>query len=89
MIPLFKWHSNHRKDDEQKYVDLFKKINLSDGFYFSYTYDLTHTLQYNMLQTVKKEQNKKMLKSQDEFRETLKNKNMDYNDAKIAYLDQV
>ena len=63
MIPLFKWHSNHRKDDEQKYVDLFKKINLSDGFYFSYTYDLTHTLQYNMLQTVKKEQNKKMLKS--------------------------
>jgi len=42
-----------------------------------------------MLQTVKKEQNKKMLKSQDEFRETLKNKNMDYNDAKIAYLDQV
>jgi len=44
MIPLFKWQSNLRKEDEQRYVDLFKQIKISDGFYFSYTYDLTHTL---------------------------------------------
>jgi hypothetical protein len=44
MVPLFKWVSTMRKEDENKYVDLFKKIKISEGFYFSYTYDLTHTL---------------------------------------------
>ena len=38
-----------------RYVDLFKQMKISEGFYFSYTYDLTHTLQYNMLKFVKKE----------------------------------
>ena len=44
MVPLFKWVSNMRKQDENKYVDLFKQIKIQDGFFFSYTYDLTHTL---------------------------------------------
>lgn len=30
-----------------------------------------------------------MKKNQDEFRETMKNKNINHNDAKIAYLDKV
>jgi hypothetical protein len=27
-----------------------QNLDLTNGFYFSYTYDLTHTLQYNLLQ---------------------------------------
>ncbi|CAG0881896.1 unnamed protein product [Cyprideis torosa] len=34
--------------DEQKYLRLFLSIDLSSNFYFSYSYDLTHPLQYNM-----------------------------------------
>ncbi|ELT99122.1 hypothetical protein CAPTEDRAFT_142019 [Capitella teleta] len=34
--------------DEQKYVKMFQNIDLSSNFYFSYSYDLTRTLQYNM-----------------------------------------
>nr|XP_050858184.1 polyphosphoinositide phosphatase isoform X4 [Vespula vulgaris] len=34
--------------DEQRYVKMFQGIDLSSNFYFSYSYDLTHTLQYNM-----------------------------------------
>lgn len=34
--------------DEQRYVKMFQSIDLSSNFYFSYSYDLTHTLQYNM-----------------------------------------
>lgn len=26
-----------------------QNVDLTNGFYFSYTYDLTHTLQYNMI----------------------------------------
>ncbi|CAL4066485.1 unnamed protein product, partial [Meganyctiphanes norvegica] len=36
------------KDDETKYVRLFQNIDLSSNFYFSYSYDLTHSLQYNL-----------------------------------------
>ncbi|XP_066600542.1 polyphosphoinositide phosphatase [Prorops nasuta] len=34
--------------DEQRYVKMFQSIDLSSNFYFSYSYDLTHTLQMNM-----------------------------------------
>ena len=53
MIRLFKWVSTMRQNDEEKYVDLFKQIKIGEGFYFSYTYDLTHTLQNNILKQVK------------------------------------
>jgi len=49
MIQLFKWHSSMRKEDELRYVEIFKKINIADGFFFSYTYDITHSLQTNLL----------------------------------------
>ncbi|XP_052810546.1 polyphosphoinositide phosphatase-like isoform X2 [Mya arenaria] len=38
--------------DEPKYVKMFQSVDLSSDFYFSYSYDLTHTLQYNMAQAV-------------------------------------
>lgn len=34
--------------DEQRYVKMFQGIDLSSNFYFSYSYDLSHTLQSNM-----------------------------------------
>lgn len=34
--------------DEARYVKMFQAIDLSSNFYFSYSYDLTHTLQHNM-----------------------------------------
>ena len=39
-----------RKHDseEAKYVKMFQSVDLSSNFYFSYSYDLTHSLQYNM-----------------------------------------
>ena len=54
MIRLFKKIYTMKQNDEEKYVEEFKKINIGEGFYFSYTYDLTHTLQNNILKQIKK-----------------------------------
>nr|KAI8742398.1 polyphosphoinositide phosphatase-like [Biomphalaria glabrata] len=34
--------------DESRYVKMFQTLDFSSNFYFSYSYDLTHTLQFNM-----------------------------------------
>lgn len=34
--------------DEPRYLKMFQAIDLSSNFYFSYSYDLTHTLQHNL-----------------------------------------
>eukprot|EP00794_Sanderia_malayensis_P000047 gene47-641_t len=34
--------------DEAKYLRIFQNVDLSSNFYFSYSYDPTHTLQYNL-----------------------------------------
>ncbi|XP_054263267.1 polyphosphoinositide phosphatase-like isoform X2 [Macrosteles quadrilineatus] len=34
--------------DEARYLKMFQSIDLSSNFYFSYGYDITHTLQVNM-----------------------------------------
>ena len=34
--------------DEQRYLKLFQTVDLRQNFYYSYTYDLTHTLQFNL-----------------------------------------
>ncbi|KAH9498506.1 phosphatidylinositol-3,5-bisphosphate 5-phosphatase [Bulinus truncatus] len=34
--------------DESRYVKMFQTVDFSSNFYFSYSYDLTHTLQFNM-----------------------------------------
>lgn len=53
MITLFKSVIDKR-EDEAKYVQIFKEIDISKGFYFSYTYDITHTLQGNVLKQLLK-----------------------------------
>ena len=34
--------------DEQRYVRMFNAIDMSSNFYYSYSYDLTQTLQHNV-----------------------------------------
>lgn len=34
--------------DEARYAKIFQSVDLSSNFYFSYSYDLTHSLQYNL-----------------------------------------
>ncbi|CAG8541334.1 8999_t:CDS:10 [Ambispora leptoticha] len=40
-----------KNSDEQRYINTFKNVDLTKNFYFSYTYDITHTLQHNMIRT--------------------------------------
>ena len=44
MIPLFKDTLAANRDDESKYLQIFHRIEIGTGFYFSYTYDLTRSL---------------------------------------------
>eukprot|EP00124_Ichthyophonus_hoferi_P000672 Ihof_evm1s27 gene=Ihof_evmTU1s27 len=37
-----------RHNLEQRYKRMFQLVDITSNFYFSYTYDLTNTLQYNM-----------------------------------------
>ncbi|RKP40069.1 SacI homology domain-containing protein [Dimargaris cristalligena] len=39
---------NIRSPQENRYLNLFHSVDLTKNFYFSYTYDITHSLQYNM-----------------------------------------
>ncbi|CAN6651828.1 polyphosphoinositide phosphatase [Trichomonascus vanleenenianus] len=38
-----------RRSEEARFMLIFQNLDLSKTFYFSYTYDLTHTLQYNLI----------------------------------------
>ncbi|CAH0383130.1 unnamed protein product [Bemisia tabaci] len=40
--------SRANNPDELRYLKMFQSIDLSSNFYFSYSYDITHTLQINM-----------------------------------------
>ncbi|KAG9290856.1 hypothetical protein G9A89_011005 [Geosiphon pyriformis] len=41
-------NKHERNSNEQRYVNTFKNVDLTKNFYFSYTYDITHTLQHNI-----------------------------------------
>ena len=58
--------------DEQRYLKMFQSIDLSSNFYFSYSYDITHTMQYNMtppkhIRTKKLTNNTNLLSNNDNF----------------------
>ena len=53
MVPLFRARSNMHRDNEMKYLNIFSKIQIQNGFFFSYTYDLTRSLQENMLRKIR------------------------------------
>ena len=44
MVPLFRAVNKVTKEDEEHYLKIFNQMEINKGFYFSYTYDLTHSL---------------------------------------------
>ena len=53
MVPLFLATDNTNRDDETFFVNMFQSLEVhKTGFYFSYTYDLTHNLQENILRKI-------------------------------------
>lgn len=52
-MPLFRTTSTNHKEDEAKYLQIFNRIEISTGFYFSYSYDLTRSLQENMMRKIR------------------------------------
>ena len=50
MVPLFQKRKQRffSKDLEKRYRELFRSFKIGKNFYFSHTYNLTHTLQYHM-----------------------------------------
>ena len=48
LIPLNGGRISEKSLEEQRYVDVFLGVDLTKNFYFSYTYDLTNTMQWNM-----------------------------------------
>ena len=53
LISLFNWKTKTQKHNEEKYVKIFKEFDMRGQCYFSYSYDLTHTLQENILLHIK------------------------------------
>ncbi|EKX74045.1 conserved hypothetical protein [Theileria equi strain WA] len=45
LIPLY--HPCTFKQSERRYIDLFNQFDISNGFFFSYSYDLTNSVQIN------------------------------------------
>ena len=53
MVPLFRATESANRDDENFFVNMFQSFEvLKTGFYYSYTYDLTHSLQENILRKI-------------------------------------
>ncbi len=59
---------------EDKYLNLFKTAlsELSKDFYYSYTYDVSHTLQYNMLSAASQDNSSQTANPLDGFKEGYK-----------------
>lgn len=50
LVPIGLGHRVDKNSDEARYVSTFQNMDLSKNFYFSYTYDITNSLQNNMTQ---------------------------------------
>ncbi|KAG2005981.1 polyphosphoinositide phosphatase [Coprinopsis cinerea AmutBmut pab1-1] len=49
IIPVCFNHKIDKPTEEQRLMNIFKQVDMSKNFYFSYTYDLTSTLQDNLV----------------------------------------
>ncbi|KAG5641928.1 hypothetical protein DXG03_003954 [Asterophora parasitica] len=47
-VPVCFNHKVEKPAEEQRLMNIFKQVDMSKNFYFSYTYDLTSTLQHNL-----------------------------------------
>ncbi|KAJ7221717.1 polyphosphoinositide phosphatase [Mycena pura] len=48
IVPVCFNHKIDKPAEEQRLMNIFKQVDLSKNFYFSYTYDITSTLQHNL-----------------------------------------
>ncbi|KAJ2913114.1 hypothetical protein MD484_g7305, partial [Candolleomyces efflorescens] len=48
VVPISFNHKVEKAAEEQRLMNIFKQVDMSKNFYFSYTYDLTSTLQHNL-----------------------------------------
>ncbi|KAH9922318.1 SacI homology domain-containing protein [Epithele typhae] len=48
ILPIAFNHRVEKPAEEQRLLNIFKQVDMSKNFYFSYTYDLTSTLQHNL-----------------------------------------
>ncbi|PPQ90287.1 hypothetical protein CVT25_013112 [Psilocybe cyanescens] len=48
IVPVSFNHKIEKPAEEQRLMNIFKQVDMSKNFYFSYTYDLTSTLQHNL-----------------------------------------
>jgi hypothetical protein len=44
LVPLYTNTTTQNRDDENRYINYFQQVQIDQGFYFSYTYDLTRSL---------------------------------------------
>lgn len=51
IVPVCFNHKIDKPAEEQRLMSIFKQVDMSKNFYFSYTYDLTSTLQHNLTRT--------------------------------------
>ncbi|KAI8086042.1 polyphosphoinositide phosphatase [Halteromyces radiatus] len=51
LVPIGLQVKVDKNSDEGRYIATFQNIDLTKNFYFSYTYDITNTLQVNMTRT--------------------------------------
>ncbi|KAH9834386.1 SacI homology domain-containing protein [Rhodofomes roseus] len=51
ILPVCFSHKIDKPAEEQRLMNIFKHVDMSKNFYFSYTYDLTSTLQHNLTRT--------------------------------------
>ncbi|KAF6750868.1 polyphosphoinositide phosphatase [Ephemerocybe angulata] len=48
IVPVCHNHKIEKPTEEQRLMNIFKQVDMSKNFYFSFTYDLTCTLQHNL-----------------------------------------
>lgn len=48
ILPVSSNHKIEKPAEEQRLMNIWKQVDLTKNFYFSYSYDLTSTLQYNL-----------------------------------------
>eukprot|EP01064_Diplonema_japonicum_P009742 TRINITY_DN1719_c0_g1_i1.p1 TRINITY_DN1719_c0_g1~~TRINITY_DN1719_c0_g1_i1.p1 ORF type:complete len:1608 (+),score=451.93 TRINITY_DN1719_c0_g1_i1:34-4857(+) len=66
-IPICNAKQARQSKEEAKYKELFLSFETKKDFYFSYTYDLSHTLQYNCQRTAKQKRQLSELASFDDM----------------------
>ncbi|KAH9477025.1 Polyphosphoinositide phosphatase [Psilocybe cubensis] len=57
IVPVPFNHKIEKPAEEQRLMNIFKQVDMSKNFYFSYTYDLTSTLQHNLTGEVRSGEN--------------------------------